>query len=86
MIRPSCDDCSVFQYQAQQPFFRQSSLYILTGYCISRLLDDYLVMFRKQVDERKTWIAVSENRMSSSYLEIEDLPGFQKELKEHKVK
>ncbi|XP_028414134.1 dystrophin-like isoform X2 [Dendronephthya gigantea] len=50
----------------------------------NRLLDDYLVMFRTQVDERKTWIAVSENRMSSSYLEIEDLPGFQKELKEHK--
>ena len=53
--------------------------------CFSRLLDDYLVLFRKEVDDRKTWIAVSENRMSLSYIEIEDLPGFEDELKEHKV-
>ena len=53
--------------------------------CFSRLLDDYLVLFTKEVDDRKVWISVSENRMSSSYLEIEDLPGFQNELNEHKV-
>ncbi|CAB4006508.1 Hypothetical predicted protein [Paramuricea clavata] len=50
----------------------------------NRLLDEYLVLFRKEIEDRKTWIAVNENRMSSSYLEIEDLPGFQKELNEHK--
>ena len=53
--------------------------------CFSRLLDDYLVLFMKEVDDRKDWISVNENKMSSSYLEIEDLSGFENELDEHKV-
>lgn len=54
--------------------------------CFSRLLDDYLVLFRKEVEDRKIWIAANENKMSSSYLEFEDLPEFEQELKRHKVK
>ena len=50
-----------------------------------RLLDDYLVLFKKEISERKNWISVNENRMSSSYMDIESFEGFQEELKDHKV-
>ena len=53
--------------------------------CFSRLLDNYLVLFRKEIEDRKIWIAANENKMSSSYLEFEDLPEFEQELKRHKV-
>ena len=73
-------------YNANGPLKNEELLFFSNvGVCFSRLLDEYLVLFRKEIEDRKTWIAVSENRMSSSYSEIEDLPGFQKELNEHKV-
>ncbi|XP_046848609.1 utrophin-like isoform X4 [Xenia sp. Carnegie-2017] len=48
------------------------------------LFDDYLVLFRKEIDERKAWITNSENRMSLNYLEIATLEGFEEALTEHK--
>lgn len=50
-----------------------------------RWYDDYLVLFRKEIGERKNWITLNENRMSSSYSDIEELTGFQEGLKRHKV-